>query len=408
MDFAQILHESSAYQTLLAGQVQCTVHVSYLLHFPTSIIFIIIFFPQKKTPDVKFREAALWSARYLSFTAFLGEKPKHSINETTLSVLSELEPNDLMVDLLAHCFPSSDTSNPKLARLVNRLRSTVSVDSESLAVHYQIKCNEINKLRHEMFGEPKGLFRELILTQAPSYLIEKEALKTGSLMFEYDIEFIKFLDSVYSVILPDYQDMSFHSPLKESSFLTLSQLHSSSLSLASNPQSPMLSKYLNKVQKSPSEHTKCWEQIIPLVEVMHTWCITNTQQVQPLRSQQLPKKKSKKSDLVTDSSPRIKVSLSPNVVLEALKQRESLCFENEEEMVDGAITEERKVKDESISNPPADSEVSGVEQVMKSPETGSNECSPVRSSDSPRLFQLPPGTLQVLNMYIHVYTYIPL
>ena len=365
---------------------------------------------QEASPDRVVQEASLWGARYLSFTKFLENHSSNLLQGATLSIFSELETSVFLADILAHCFPSgtprSSTKEKRLTRLVSKLRSAQGTESEALSVRYQTK-SQVIVFCQEKLGENQGNFCELVLPEGNSYLIEKSALCVGSFSFEYDSKFIEFLDNFFSVILPEKPGSTILSPHRENSLLTVSQLHLSS-SFIEGANLPSLASFLSKL-KHVNKELASWEQVIPLLESLHSWSCTTSPSVAPSRPgtqrQHRKKPKGRKMEPEQRSSASLKVSISPKLVLKCLQQREDREHLSVHQSITTTVVADQEVQgDTSIAAASEHQEEVREKESLLEPtedvDVGSKssqcrEASGTRATAGPPLIQIPPGTLEV-------------
>ena len=249
-------------------------------------------------------------ARLLPFTAILSSPEKGRRTCTTeaedvlLTVLSELPPDVFLADLLAFCFPleSSGERNldTKLGRLLARLRSAPLVSTTdgprtdkpnkkkrsaakhaTLSVRYQVKSRKISvdqsasEINHKFqplttrkYSAPKEL-------TADDLCLKGVDLKVGSYLFEYDKEYLKFLDTVFAVMLSN-NDRNFpHSSVSANVSSTkgrqssTSKLHVPLLTAHYGTISHGGKKNLGKQVCAESE--SCWEAVAPLLSILDEW-----------------------------------------------------------------------------------------------------------------------------------------
>ncbi len=309
-----------------------------------------------------------------------------------LTIFSELEADTFLADILAYCFPAGDdtqTTDGKLDRLISRLRSVQGGNSIPLSVHYLTKSQETLSQREEL-GASQGKFCELVLMEGSSYLVGNDALGVGSFLFEYDSDYIKLIDSVLSVILPEKaNDSTFVSPRG-----SVPQLHQST---DTKSNTPLLSQFLGSVRKE----TSCWEQVLPLIECLHTW----TSSAGSLTTSSHDKIESKSKKKLQNKSSRktiasLKVNISPKLVINSLKQRE----EENRRSASKSASLTIKAHDYNYNSKTVAKDkmnVSLIEEefgIQKTEEPGGITCTFLTStsvSGPPQLIQLPLGTLKV-------------
>ncbi len=309
-----------------------------------------------------------------------------------LTIFSELEADTFLADILAYCFPAGDdtqTTDGKLDRLISRLRSVQGGNSIPLSVHYLTKSQETLSQREEL-GASQGKFCELVLMEGSNYLVGNDALGVGSFLFEYDSDYIKLIDSVLSVILPEKANDSTFVSRRGS----VPQLHQST---DNKSNTPLLSQFLGSVRKENS----CWEQVLPLIECLHTW----TSSAGSLTTSSHDKIESKSKKKLQNKSSRkaiasLKVNISPKLVINSLKQREE---ENRRRASKSASLTIKAHDSKTVAKEKMNvSSNSLIEEfgVQKTEEPDGIACTFLTStsvSGPPQLIQLPLGTLKVHN-----------
>ncbi len=353
---------------------------------------------QETVPEAETRKASLWSARLLHFTSFLESSTnlQNPVKGTTLTILSELETDTFLVEMLAYCFPvsaKSHVNDDKLDRIMSQLRCTLGADSTPLSVHYQARSREIVMQRQNL-GANNGQFYELLLMKGSDYLIDNNALQVGSFLFEYDLEYIVFIDNTFSVLFPEKNiETTFISP-RESLLLSVSQSSHMHSSKDIHNNLPLLSQFLADVkQEQEKVDTSCWEKVLPLLELLHTWTLSTVvpSSVPPPRKR---RSRSKTPENEPETVASLKVNLSPNLVIECLKQREEDHLSKSQSILQTKNT--TKVCSISVVE-----ECCSKENINDSVE--SQCCASGSVSGPPLLIQLPPGTLKV---HVRVRTYV--
>ncbi len=301
-----------------------------------------------------------------------------------------------LTEMLAYCFPvnaKSQANDDKLDRIVSRLKSTVrGPDSSPLSVHYEVRSQEIVQQRQNL-GACLGQFYELVLMEGSNYLVKDDALHVGSFLFEYDSEYIQFIDKVLLVLFPQ-ENRECSPSYRDSSSLSVFNLQQSSCMQLSNnvcSSSPLLSHFLANVeQEEVKTDVACWEQVLPLLEFLYTWILTavppGPHSVSASRRRK-SRSKTHESKPANEVVPSLKVNLSRSLVLECLKQRED-HYQNSSL---AKSTVNLKVHSDSMTE-----ECSNKSNVKNSKADDSVEsCANLSSSGPPLLLQLPPGTLKV-------------
>lgn len=170
------------------------------------------------------REAAIWSSRLLPFAKLLPNTLE--VEDLVLSVLSELSTDDFLTDVLAFCFPMASvegrgtvTTNTKLRRIMMRLRSTaqcVSMETKTagsatetdgpqlLSAKYQLVSRAVLTNRSKVLGgdEPGSPHRDFLMAPEGGVVVHEKDLNVGVVLFEYDMEYLCFLDIFLTMILP--------------------------------------------------------------------------------------------------------------------------------------------------------------------------------------------------------------
>lgn len=347
---------------------------------------------QENVSESVAQSASLWSARLLQFTSLLENPTQNLVKGTTLTILSELETDSFLVEMLAYCFPVGDksqTNDDKLDRIIARLRSTVGPDSSPLSVQYQAKSQEVLTQRLNL-GANEGLFYELVFMEGSNCLAENDALQVGSFLFEYDSEYIEFIDKALSVLFSEKNnDATFLSPV-DNSLLSVPQLKQSlhmHSSKHSHMGSPLLSQFLvNAEQEQVKRDTFCWERVLPLLEFLHTWTLTTTAPPSvPVPRKRRSRSKTPEHESVSEATASLKVKLSPNLIVECLKQREedhlrksqsASSTKNTTKTHSNSLTDECSGKKQSIKESEID-----LEESRSCASTTASECLKQRDDD---------------------------
>lgn len=302
--------------------------------------------------------------------------------------------------MLAYCFPAGaavDTKDEKLDRLLTQLRSATVVDSgEPLSLHYQAKSQEILSL-YKTIGESHGRFCELLLMEDSNFLLENNALRVGSFLYEYDSEYIEFLDGALSVLLSK-NNVSSVSP-NDTSLLSVSQLNQSTQSVQELKMNAPLLSHVTKID-SASKELPYWQQVIPLLERLHSWALLPNPQI----TVTLRRSRSPEGEQNGQAITSLKVNVPPKLVLKCLKLKEAehQKIQNDASSQQFEVTfkshnqEEPFIHthiDSTAQQPEGQSEqnvslTDGVDGVEGTP-TNANITVP------PQLLELPPGTLEV-------------
>lgn len=300
------------------------------------------------------KQAAIWSSRFLPFADCLTSDP--DIHDLILSVLSELHPDEFLTDMLAFCFPSASSTEgkrgteTKLKRIIARLRSTSHnhsprpgpdspepCDPHPLSVKYQLQSQRVLAYRAEIFGgkNPGGLKESFF---APStteeVVIEKEDLKVGDVLFEYDAEYVRFLDTFFSIIMSPVTD--------EHSMSAFSGLGTPD---TSKEFLPFLTEFYNKIGKFESDSSIA-RGLYPLLYSLIRWAqIPYPQKAQDTRDAQSVKKTARSRKMGQRrsklSTSMMRVNLSAPVIVGSLREKEDsmMCGEGRADVVGDSPTE---------------------------------------------------------------------
>ena len=203
-----------------------------------------------------------------------------------LSSLSELPSSRFLADLLAWSFPNASSSHTprleaKLKRLLARLRSGSEdgTQSEPLSVRYQLNS-------HRML---EALSSTAVTKFHPDSLSSSLPLpECGGFMFEYDIEYAQFLDTVFAVLCPE-----------QSAESTVSQSHAGLLKRA-NVQNTGTVPYLSEFIGSGASD----ETFLPFLSTLSQWSQNSDPQVRNSSSE----------------SPAMRVNISTLFVANCLKK----------------------------------------------------------------------------------------
>ena len=291
------------------------------------------------------KEAAVWSSRLLPFSTFLHHHP--DIKDLVLSVLSELPSDDFLANLLAFCFPSPDASRKKAARtklkrITTRLQVArrQSVEAEPLSAKYQLASGLVLANRAKVFGNDSGGLRKEFLSStvdedAP---FKNEDLAVGDILCEYDLEYLHFLSTLFTIIIP------------------------SSATQSSNSVLPYLSEFHRNDPEMLPSGTPLACSLYPLLNSLMKWAQLPYPQTAEDPAGIAKKTKSKKvahrrSKL---SSSTMRVNLSVPVIVGCLREREEYMLGQKEEGGEDGTT--RTLLPSAIQR----GSVSGVSDTRKS------------------------------------------
>lgn len=265
------------------------------------------------------REAAVWSSKLLPFTSFLPRDP--DIEDLVLSVLSELPCDTFLADMLAFCFPSPSAerkraADTKLKRIITRLRAGGPQSAESaepLSVKYQLLSKLVLANRARVFGNDSGGLHEEFLSSTANgdTTFKHEDLSVGDLVFEYDLEYLDFLSTLFTIIIPP--------SFQQISIPTLPGTDDSGYSVL-----PYLSEFHSNNVEAFSSSTPFACTLYPLLNSLIKWA----QMPYPQKVQEVPGSAKKVSSRKmarrrSTLSPSImRVNLSIPVIIGCLRERE--------------------------------------------------------------------------------------
>ena len=226
-------------------------------------------------------EAAAWCAKLLPFSEFLlpdRRKDSLGVEDLVLSVFSELPCGVFAADLLAHSFPGAGfkqnrSLDAKMKRLLARLRSTADVTSsqadddgaEPLSIRYQSASRRVLTVRESLDTEADKFQVFVAETSVSFEPVAANALEVGGFLYEYDQDFIGFLDTLFSVICPSENSQ------RPSSGSRVSR----QLAVEAPPPRPYLGHYCSMAVLSDPALT-CWEQVVPLLTRLSDWSQSGT------------------------------------------------------------------------------------------------------------------------------------
>ena len=280
--------------------------------------------------------AALWCCRLLPFAELLtqnsGTKTPVDVQLTALSAISELPSGAFFANLLALYFPSltlNDRSlNAKFQRLMSRLRSTQDPTSEQLlSVIYQTKSQKVLQQCDSVFGESNGHFQPLVLFQNreeklfehdfEKFEIHSQAFNIGCFMFEYDVDYLNFLDTLFAVTLQSES----YKPTTSKLMLSTTSLSRSMLAHTDQPdltKSPLISERIKLITSFDS--SPCWQHLLPLLHMLKEWSEIPQPQLRQQKSRQSEGKLKSKKDRGVSAAMRVNVPLE--LVVNCLRQEE--------------------------------------------------------------------------------------
>ena len=216
-----------------------------------------------------------------------------NVQLTALSAISELPNDPFFANLSALYFPSSSSLDDrnlaaKFQRLMSRLRSTQDPTSgQLLSVMYQTKSQKVLLQRDAVFGESDGQFQTLISCQDrgqklfvgdfQNIEVHAQAFDVGCFLFEYDVDYINFLDTLFAVTLQSdsYQPTTaskLHVMLSTSSLSRSILAHMDQPDLA---KSPLVSECVKLIKMcDPTDTSPCWQHLLPLLQLLKEWSET--------------------------------------------------------------------------------------------------------------------------------------
>ena len=292
----------------------------------------------------------------LPFSELLSQKTE--IQDIVLSLISELPSSMFVADLLALCFPGSCFEkngylDAKIKRLLFRLRSTVDSQSqltmndganqaEPLSIRYQTRSQMLLNAQ-ESLDISIGNFQTIPLATSTDGSVQEVvppyeiALQVGSFLFEHDRAYLRFLDTLFSVVVGHAEQPS-----------KIEMQHSSRVPQASHHGSagppvalPYLGSYVSKVAATPESGVSCWEQVLPLLTALNSWSQTSTTTMtlsQKSKTMAISNKTSEpevasqrrisRSHSHELQTPALRVNISVPFILNCLKNREDRVIES--------------------------------------------------------------------------------
>lgn len=292
------------------------------------------------------QKAALWCCRLLSFAEFLTQNGETKIpvdlQLTALSAISELPNEAFFANLLALYFPSSTLNDRNLGarfqRLMSRLRSTQDPTLEQLlSVIYQTKSQKVLQQSNTVFGESGGHFQSLISIQNreeklfnydfENVEVHAQAFNVGCFMFEYDVDYLNFLDTLFAVTLQSESYKTTTSKLMQST----SSLSHSMLAQTDLAKSPLISERVKMITScDSSDASPCWQHLLPLLHMLKEWSEISQPQPRQQKSRQSEGKLKSKKDR------GVSIAMKVNVPLELVVN----CLRQEEDRMAATLTKE--------------------------------------------------------------------
>ena len=293
----------------------------------------------------------MWGARLLPFSELLSQKTE--MQDVVLSLISELPSTMFVADLLALCFPGSSFEDngyldAKMKRLLLRLRSTVDPQSqltmndganqaEPLSIRYQTRSQMLLNA-HESLDISIGNFQTIQLATSTNGSVQESvspyerALQVGSFLFEHDTAYLRFLDTLFSVVVGHTEQPS-KIEMQHSSRVPQASYHGS----AGPPVSlPYLGSYVSKVAATTESGVSCWEQVLPLLTALNSWSQTSTTTMalsQKSRAMAASNNKTSEPEIASQrrishshshelQTPALRVNISVPFILNCLRNRE--------------------------------------------------------------------------------------
>ena len=255
---------------------------------------------------------------------------------TALSALSEVPNSAFLASLLALCFPSPSSDdrsvNSKFQRLMARLRSTHDPSSQQLlSVIYQTKSQQVLKQCSAIFGgDSCSCFSPLVSPQELKLFehdfgnveISPQAFDVGCFVFEYDVDYLDFLDTLFAVTLQNesYRPTTSRVVLNSSTVFSSTSLPNLEEDKPDLSQVPFISEHV-QLMKDSNDTSPSWERLLPLLHLLKEWSELPLPQQQRQRIGE--KVKRSKKDILGDggvSTMRVNVSLE--LVINCLRQQE--------------------------------------------------------------------------------------
>ena len=281
------------------------------------------------------QQAALWSTRLLPFSTVLSSDPP--IKDLVLSVLSELPCDVFLADMLAYCFPLSDTEDKrtmdtKMLRIITRLSSTPeSVKSSDgsepqfLSARYQFKGPIYQAWKDTAFDDKCGWLHKSFFCanrSAEDFVIDK----VGNILVEFDSEYLNFLDILFTVIVSPSTIDGQSLPNARSS--PMNKLNSNN----------HLLPYLSEFQFYPPSFKDGFpvsSSLYPLLKSLIQWSQMPSPQVTEETSgvkdsKKLTGRKLAQKRIPSSSCSMMRVNLSPPVIIGCLRQKEEEAVVSEE------------------------------------------------------------------------------
>lgn len=305
---------------------------------------------------------------------------------TALSALSELPNDKFFANLLALYFPNSSLNDrnldAKFQRLMSRLRSTQDPTTEQLlSVIYQTKSQKVLRQRDAVFTEGDGRFQTLISCQTREQKlfehdfwnieVHSQALNVGCFVFEYDVDYLNFLDTLFAVTLQSES----YKPTTSKLMLSTTSLSRSMLAHTDQPnlaKLPLVSECVKVVKTCDSSDTSpCWHHLLPLLHLLKEW--SDIPQPQPRQLQKSRQSEGKlKSKKNKGSLAAMRVNVPLELVVNCLRQEEErMAAEVGKEVPSSQLAGEGDIKEHtssslaSVTSCILSSSASGIDQTMQ-------------------------------------------
>jgi hypothetical protein len=219
---------------------------------------------------------------------------------------------------------------------MSRLRSTQDPTTEQLlSVIYQTKSQKILRQRDAIFGESDGHFQILVSCQNreeklfegdfQNIEVHAQAFDVGCFVFEYDVDYLNFLDTLFAVTLQSdsYKPTTSKRMLSTSSLSRSILAHTDQLDLA---KSPLISECVKLIKTcDPTDTSPCWPHLLPLLQLLKEWSEIphpqSRQRQKSRRSEEKLKSKTNKSGW-GGTSTAMRVNIPLELVVNCLRQEE--------------------------------------------------------------------------------------
>ena len=287
---------------------------------------------------------------------------------TALSALSEWPNDTFLASLLALYFPNSSSGDRGIDSKFNRLMARLSsahhpATRQPLSDIYQNKSQHVLSQQSEVFGEGCGQFRPLFTLHDQKLFehdfqdieISTQAFDVGCFLFEYDVGYLDFLDTLFAVTLQSESYKPSTSRLMQSTAASLSKL---TPNYSDGTEVPFISKCVQLIRNGHDSRiaSSYWESVIPLLHVLKEW--SEIPQVQEVHQVHRNKGKSKKRERDGGSGvSAMRVNVPLELVANCLKQREEGLLMAEKRGTDTRVEDRGDWVIPSPAQPPSTSSV---------------------------------------------------